>query len=150
MIQFYHCDPAGIVYYPRFFDICMDAKELFYTHIGFPHHVSINRDRVGWPIVRLETDFKSVSRFGDNIEIDVQLWKLGGSSVGLQYRFRGEDGSERLLCRSVVVRMSLDSGKPLAMPDEMRAAFEPYLIDAAASTPGAAAPVVPAGAVPKT
>jgi 4-hydroxybenzoyl-CoA thioesterase len=127
MIQFYHCDPAGIVYYPRFFDICSDVKEEFMMQIGFPHHDTINRLRIGWPIVRLETDFKAVSRYGDQLDIDIQLWRLGASSIGLQYRFRGDDG-ERLLVKSVLVYMSLDSHKPVTMSDEMRAAFAPYLI----------------------
>ena len=127
MIQFYHCDPAGIVYYPRIFDICSDVKEEFLTHIGFAHHRSINHDRIGWPIVRLETDFKAVSRYGDQIEIDIALWRLGATSIGLQYRFRGDDG-ERVLSRSVLVYMSLVTHKPVEMSDAMRAAFEQYLM----------------------
>ncbi len=127
MIQFAHCDPAGIVFYPRFFEICLDVKEEFMEHAGFPHHHSINVDKIGWPIVRLETDFKRPCRYADQIEIDIQLWRLGDASMGLQYRFRGQDG-ERLLVKSVIVRMDLQTSKPVSMPADMRAAFEDYLI----------------------
>lgn len=129
MIQFAHCDPAGIVFYPRFFDICLDVKEEFMEHIGFAHHRSINVDKIGWPIVRLETDFKRVCRYADQIEIDVQLWRLGDASMGLQYRFRGDDG-ERVLVRSVIVRMDLTTHKPVPLTEPMKAAFGAYLIAA--------------------
>lgn len=128
MIQFAHCDPAGIVFYPRFFDICLDVKEEFMEHVGFAHHHSINTLKVGWPIVRLETDFKKPCRYADHIEVDINLWRLGDASMGLQYRFRGDDG-ERLLVRSVIVRMSLETGKPLIMPPEMKAGFGEYLLE---------------------
>ncbi len=127
MIQFAHCDPAGIVFYPRFFDICLDVKEEFMQHVGFPHHHSINVEKIGWPIVRLETDFKRPCRYADQIEIDIQLWRLGEASMGLLYRFRGDDG-ERLLVKSVIVRVDLKSNKPVTMSVPMRAAFGEYLI----------------------
>jgi 4-hydroxybenzoyl-CoA thioesterase len=131
MIQFAHCDPAGIVFYPRFFDICLDVKEEFMEHVGFAHHHSINVEKIGWPIVRLECDFKRPCRYADHIEIDLQLWRLGDASMGLQYRFRGPDG-ERLLVKSVIVRMDLQTQKPIVMTSDMRAAFGAYLIASAA------------------
>ena len=127
MIQFGHCDPAGIVFYPRFFDICLDVKEEFMEHVGFAHYHSINVLKIGWPIVRLETDFKRPSRYADKIEVDINLWRLGDASMGLQYRFRGDDG-ERLLVRSVIVRVDMQSNKPVAMPSDMKTGFGAYLI----------------------
>ena len=126
MIQFHHCDPAGIVFYPQFFYICSESKEEFLGHIGYPMHRMINQERLGWPMVRLETDFKRPSRYGDQIEVDIDLFKLGGSSTGLRYVFRGEDG-QRLVARTVIVLTDLERGKPVPIPDGMRAALQPYL-----------------------
>jgi 4-hydroxybenzoyl-CoA thioesterase len=126
MIQFHHCDPAGIVFYPQFFYILSEAKEEFLGHIGHPMHRMINEQRRGWPMVRLETDFKRPCRYGDRVEIDIELFKLGGSSMGLTYTLRGDEG-ERLVARSIIVLTDLDSGKPVAIPEAMRAALQPYL-----------------------
>ena len=128
MIQFHHCDPAGIVFYPQFFYICSESKEEFLGHIGYPMHRMINQERLGWPMVRLETDFKRPSRYGDQIEVDIDLFKLGGSSIGLRYVFRGDDG-ERLVARTVIVLTDLERGKPVPIPDGMRAALQPYLTE---------------------
>jgi 4-hydroxybenzoyl-CoA thioesterase len=127
MIQFHHCDPAGIVFYPQYFVILSESKEEFLTHIGHPMHRMINQQRRGWPMVRLETDFKRRSRYGDQVEIDIELFKIGGSSLGVQYTLRGDDG-DRLFVRSIIVLTDLDSGQSVPIADDMRAALTPYLI----------------------
>jgi 4-hydroxybenzoyl-CoA thioesterase len=129
MIQFHHCDPAGIVFYPQFFYILSECKEEFLGQIGHPMHRMINEKRMGWPMVKLETDFRRPSRYGDQVDIDIEVFKLGGASLGLKYTLSGEDG-ERLVAKSVIVLTKLDTGKPVPIPEDMRAALEPYLIPA--------------------
>lgn len=129
MIQFFHCDPAGIVFYPQYFYLLSEAKEEFLTHIGHPMHRMINEQRRGWPMVRLETDFKRRSRYGDCIDIDIELFKLGTSSLGLQYTIRGADG-ERLFAKTTIVLTELDSGRAVEIPEDMRTALMPYLAGA--------------------
>ena len=126
MIQFSNCDPAGIVFYPQYFYILSESKEDFLIHIGHPQHHYINTLRKGWPMVRLETDFKLPSRYGDRIDVDIEVFKLGSASLGLEYTIRGDDG-ERLIANSVIVLTHLDTGKPLPIPDDLRAALTPYL-----------------------
>ena len=127
MVQFFHCDPAGIVFYPQYFYILSESKEDFLMHIGHPMHRMINEQRRGWPMVRLETDFKRRSRYGDRIEVDIELFKLGTASLGLQYTIRGEDG-ERLFAKSTIVLTDLDTGQPVPIPHDMRGALAPYLV----------------------
>jgi 4-hydroxybenzoyl-CoA thioesterase len=79
-------------------------------------------------MVRLETDFKRRSRYGDQVEIDIELFKLGGSSLGVQYTVRGEDG-ERLFAKSIIVLTDLDTGQAVQIGDDMRAALAPYLVE---------------------
>ena len=60
--------------------------------------------------------------------MDIELFKLGTSSLGLQYTIRGDDG-ERLVARSIIVLTDLDTGEALAIPDDMRSALAPYLVN---------------------
>lgn len=55
------------------------------------------------------------------------MFRLGATSIGLQYTLRGSDG-ERLVAKTVIVLTHLDTGKPVPINDELRAALEPYLI----------------------
>jgi len=127
MIQFSNCDPFGIVFYPQYFYILSEAKEDFLIHIGHPQHHYINKLRTGWPMVRLETDFKRPTRYGDRIDVEIEVFKLGDSSLGLEYTIRGDDGEERLVTRSTIVLTDLDRGRPVPINDDLRAALAPYV-----------------------
>lgn len=128
MVQFSNCDPFGIVFYPQYFYILSEAKEDFLTHIGHAHHHYINDLHLGWPMVRLETDFKRPSKYGDQIDVDIEVFKLGASSLGLEYTIRGDDGETRLVTRSVIVLTDMQNGRPVPIGDDLRAALAPYLI----------------------
>ena len=87
-VRFADVDHAGIVYYPRFFHYFHLAfEELWRTRIG-PQAYSdiIDRDRIGFPAVRAECDFKSPLKFGDTAEIDVTVPRLGKKSITFRYR----------------------------------------------------------------
>ncbi len=130
-IRFHHCDPAGIVFYPQFFYLLHEAKEDFLAHIGFPQHQMIKRG-FGTPIVDIKTSFLGMCRYGDEITISVIISKLGNSSLGMDYEIHsggqaGEADSLKLRASSVLVYSGLPDGKPLRIPEELRAAMLPYL-----------------------
>jgi 4-hydroxybenzoyl-CoA thioesterase len=97
-VRFADVDHAGIVYYPRFFHYFHVAfEELWRTRIG-PKAYSdiIDNQRIGFPAVRAECDFKAPLRFGDTAEIEVSIPRLGAKSITFRYRiFRSGD---RALC----------------------------------------------------
>jgi len=120
-VRFADVDHAGIMYYPRFFHLFHLAfEELWRTRIG-PRAYSelIDRDRVGFPAVRAECDFKGPLRFGDTAEIDVTVAKLGAKSITFRYRVSRapDDGRERALCaEGTVVCAVVDLARFVAIP----------------------------------
>ncbi len=144
-IRFQHCDPAGIVFYPRFYGLLHEAQEDWLSHMGFAEHDLI-ASGVGVPVVSMKTDFLGMCRFGESVNIDLDLWKLGNSSVGMRYclysidinKYAGkphishekmpESGTHvRLRAQSVVVYSQVPQGKAVRIPDALRAAMTPYL-----------------------
>lgn len=121
-IRFHHCDPAGIVFYPQYLYLLSEAMEDFMAAAGKPQHEQINVLKRGWPIIRLEVDFTRMSRYGDDVSIDVTVAKIGGASLALDYVIRGDDG-DRLRASTVVVHVDLESGRAIPIPDDVRAAF---------------------------
>lgn len=99
-VRFADVDHAGIVYYPRFFHYFHLAfEELWRQRIG-PRAYSelLDRDRIGFPAVRAECDFKGPLRFGDTAEIVVSVSRLGSKSITFRYRVykqADESGHER-------------------------------------------------------
>jgi 4-hydroxybenzoyl-CoA thioesterase len=130
-VRFGDCDPAGIVYFPRFFDFFHQAMETWFpAHLGFGYDDFVRVRKLGFPAVHTEADFERPSRFGERIEIHQRVKKLGRSSIEFAYEVHGPDG-RRATGRSVCVVMNLDErspehGKAVAMPAELRARIEAF------------------------
>lgn len=92
-VRFADVDHAGIVYYPRFFHYFhMAFEELFRQRMGPRAYVELlDRDRIGFPAVHAEADYRAPLRFGDTADIAVSVARLGESSITFRYRVaRGE------------------------------------------------------------
>ena len=127
LVQFSNCDPFGIVFYPQYFYICSEAKEDFLIHIGFPQHHFINDLKLGWPMARLETDFIAPTRYGEMINVNISIEKIGRSSLTLTYVITGPEGDERMRAKTVIVLTDLNSKRPAPIPDDLRGALEIYV-----------------------
>jgi len=125
-IRFSHSDPAGIVYYPNYFDMMNGVVEdWFGQELRLDFVGLIMGRRHGMPIVHAECDFKVPSRFGDRLAFTLLVAKLGRAS--LAYRIVGHaNGTLRLEARIVTVMIALDTGASVAIPDELRRPIEDY------------------------
>jgi 4-hydroxybenzoyl-CoA thioesterase len=132
LVRFHHCDPAGIVFYPQFFYLLHEVQEDFLAHIGFPEHRLI-AGGTGVPIVDLKTEFLGMCRNGDQLTMTLELTRIGGSSMGMQYEIHGqpaapgEAGAVKLRAHGVVVYSEVPHGKAVRIPDALRSALLPYL-----------------------
>ena len=124
-IRFSDCDPAGIVFYPQYFVMFNGLLEDWVDGplgIGFADLVS--RRRIGLPTVRLEADFRAVSRFGDDVVLSLEVERLGGKSLTLALRCCGAgDGEVRMAMRQVVVTTSLETHAAIEVPADLRTAI---------------------------
>jgi 4-hydroxybenzoyl-CoA thioesterase len=123
-IEFNHCDPAGIVFYPRYFEMTNSICENFFREVvGCSYHAMM-ADGIGVPTVRIETEFRAPSRLGDVLDWLLVVEKLGGSSVTL--RLLARCGSEdRVTSRLVLVWLSPD-GRPARWPERIRAVLSAH------------------------
>ncbi len=127
-VRFADCDPAGIVFYPQYLVMLNDLVEQWFEDgLGLRYEQIIGERRLGLPTVRLEADFTAVSRHGDRLTLSLSLLHLGRSSLHAAARFSGEDGVLRMKTRSVLVCTSLDTHRPVALPDDLRAAMRPFV-----------------------
>lgn len=122
-VLFKYCDPAGIVFYPRYFEMINDATEAFFDQaLACPWEVLHQTANI--PTVEITTRFTAPSRHGDDLVILVQVTNLGRSSLSLQ--FTATCGEEtRFTAASTLVRID-KSGRPEPWPDDLRAALTSY------------------------
>jgi len=125
-IRFSHCDPAGIVYFPHYFDMFNGVIEDWYTYeLGYNYAELITGSRYGFPFVHIECDFKIPSRMGDVIDMTLLVERVGRSSLGIAIVCH-KARLERLRARMVTAMMSLEAGKPVPLPQNLREKIETY------------------------
>ena len=120
-IEFNHCDPAGIVFYPRYFEMTNSVCENFFREVvGYSYHAMM-ADGIGVPTARVETDFRAPSRLGEVLDWVLVVERVGGSSVTIRQEARC-GGALRVVARLVLVWLSPE-GRPARWPDRVRAAL---------------------------
>jgi 4-hydroxybenzoyl-CoA thioesterase len=125
-IRFSHCDAAGIVYFPHYFDMFNGLIEDWYgQELGQDYAALITGSQYASPFVHIECDFKIPSRMGDVIELTLLVERIGRSSLGLAIVCH-RDGIERLRARMVTAMMSVATRKPVPLPQTLRDAIEAY------------------------
>lgn len=140
------CDPAGIVYFPRFFERFHDAMERWFeASLGVPYDALITVRKLGLPSVHTEADFRAPCRFGEALVVELRVPRLGRSSIELGYRVVAEGEAEpRLRGRTVCALMDLDPARAtharaVPWPDDLRARIESFGVGAdGAGGPGPA------------
>ena len=128
-IRFSHCDPAGQVYFPRFFDLLHDAMEDWFTN-GLNERFAdfLMEQKLGTPTVGTQCDFLSPARFGDVLTIEVSILRLGNSSIELLFNASiGERACFR--CRHTICIFSKDTVKAVPIPDSLRARMQEYVAE---------------------
>ena len=129
-VLFNHCDPAGIVFYPRYFEMLNGLVEAWFEealNCSFAE-MHLNR-KTGVPTVHLEVDFRRPSRLGEELIFEIGVEKLGGSSADCAFKVTGRaDGSLRFEGRLTLVYFSMKTGKALRWPDDLAQALEQFII----------------------
>ena len=95
-VRFAHVDPAGIVFYPRYFEMLNGAVEDWFASMGFDFRHLHQTLGLGAPTVRLEVDFKAPSRLGDALDFTLSVDRASARSCTLRVRMRC--GSRRWWC----------------------------------------------------
>lgn len=86
-IRWGDCDPAGIIFYPRYFEIFDNA-----TAALFERALAITKFQMfktlpftGWPLVHTHARFLKPTRFGDDVVVESSI-SFGRSSFEVKHR----------------------------------------------------------------
>lgn len=86
-IEWGDCDPAGIVYFPRYFAYFDDSTAALFEAAGLRKREIMRQfDIVGIPVVDVQAKFYIPSWFGDDVEIETSIRKWGRSSFEVCHR----------------------------------------------------------------
>jgi len=120
-VMFKHCDPAGIVFYPRYFEMINDVVEAFFeAELDWPFKEMHKTN--GIPTAAISTQFKAPSRLGDVLSISMDINKTGRSSMEVSIRAECE-AELRFETTSTLVCINLE-GRPTAWPENVRSSIK--------------------------
>lgn len=128
-IEWGQCDPAGIVFAPRYMDMFAESSVLLFEAAGLPKKRDMLREMgvAGFPLVDLSARFLKPASYGDVVTIEADAPVFGNSSFTIAHRIRLDDalcveGTEK---RVWTIREMDGSGplKAARVPDEVRARF---------------------------
>jgi 4-hydroxybenzoyl-CoA thioesterase len=128
-IEWGDCDPAGIVYYPRYFEIFdSSTTALFERALGMTkYHFSKAYNFLGYPMIDTRARFLMPTRYGDDVQVETSI-EFGTSSFNVQHRLRkdGDLAVEGFETRVWVVQHPDDPTrmKSQPIPREVIAKFE--------------------------
>jgi 4-hydroxybenzoyl-CoA thioesterase len=127
-VRFKDCDAAGIVFFPRYFEMLNDlVEDWFREALDWPFDAMHGAAHTGVPTVDLNSRFVAPSRLGEVLTAELRLARLGGSSFTLQVRFLGADGGPRVEMEQRLVCVDTARMAPTPLPERVRAAMSAYL-----------------------
>ena len=119
-IEWGDCDPAGIVFYPRYFAMFdTSTTALFERALGTTKVQFLKTyDFFGYPMVDTRARFVSPTRFGDDVVIETKVTELKRSSFSVQHLLTKGDtlAVEAFETRVWVGRDPSDPGKMKSQP----------------------------------
>lgn len=118
-IRFADCDPAGIAYYPRCFELCDGVVEDWCEAVLVPRRVLHLEMGLALPTVDLQATFTTPCRLGEWLEIVLAVHAIGRTSVQLSVEASCA-GKPRFAVRYVQVLMSMAEARAVAWPEEWR------------------------------
>jgi len=126
-IRFADVDPAGIVFYPRYFEMINEVVEDWFAGPLQTSFAELTlRRRYGMPLAHIDVDFVSPSSLDEEICFSLGVERVGRSSVRLRIEAR-HNNELRLSARLALVHVDLATHKSAALPPDLRAAMESHL-----------------------
>jgi acyl-CoA thioesterase FadM len=115
-VSFADTDCSGWIHFPKIFRHVEEAEHAWLAVQGIP---IISREEGGWPRVHVSCDFKKPLRFGDKIEVQLGIERIGAASVHWVFEVL-KDGEVCAHGKMTTVRVDHE-GKPLVIDEETRA-----------------------------
>lgn len=129
-VRFGDCDPAGIVFYPRYFEMFNNLVEDWCAQALGASFRELHLERgLGLPTVHVETSFVAPSELGELLRAELRVLKIGGASVTLQVRLAGPAGEDRVRASLVLALMNLKERRAVPIPEPLRARIAAFYVN---------------------
>ena len=86
-IEWGDCDPADIVFYPRYFAFFDASTGRLFEAMGYSlRHIRDELGDAGFPMVDTRSQFFKPSKYGDTVIIKSEITQVGRASFGIRHQ----------------------------------------------------------------
>ncbi len=136
-IRFGDTDPAGIVFYPRYFEMFVELIEDFFEQaLEMPFdrlHLDLG---LAIPLAEAQATFLRPSRLGETLTFSLTVHHFGRTSFTTDIAAH-RDQEQRLRARLVMVFLSMADARPTEPPPDLAARIKALLVDQPPASPAA-------------
>ena len=124
-VDFPMVDMAGIVYYPRIYDLAHRFFEESWELIcGISYPEIMSEMKLGFPVVDVKSTFHSPIKYGDSVTAKISITHVGNSSCKWSYQFYNQDNLLLWTSEQVTVCVNLEKMDSVSIPKNLRNGLE--------------------------
>jgi acyl-CoA thioesterase FadM len=123
VIRLPHTDAAGVLFYPRIFEIEEELFERWLELGGFSVRAMLDGRLAPTPIVHCQADYRRPVRVGDRLAVRLSAIEIGRSGYTIQWSFLLE-GELVMSARVKRVAIDVEAGESVDLPEAFRAWLE--------------------------
>jgi acyl-CoA thioester hydrolase len=124
-VRFRDCDPLGHVNNAVYLTYLEQARFNHWRSLWGFGTPQLPRGMPGVILARVECEYKRPATYGETLEIRMTVGEIGRSSFRYEYEIVDGEGRTVLVAKTVQVMYDYTAGKPVPIPDDIRALLAP-------------------------
>ena len=121
-IYYEDTDAGGVVYHARYLHFFERARTEYLRTLDFSQQMLLNERNVAFVVKTMTIDYRLPARLDDWLVVETKISEVQGAAILFTQQLKRD---ELILCTATVKVASVDLSKmkPVALPDEVKAAF---------------------------
>ncbi len=124
-INFYDCDPAGILFYAKIYELCHSVYEEMIQSFNLKENYWANDDYVV-PIIHSEATYHKPLVYNSFATIELSVESISSSAFKLSYTCKNENGDLCVKVKTTHVFVDKKSWKKKSIKEDVRAGLMQY------------------------
>ena len=125
-INFYDCDPAGILFFARIYEICHSAYEEMIQSFNLREDYWTNENFVV-PILKSEASYHKPIKYGKMITVEIVVGNLRDSSFELNYEIKNDKYEVCTKVKTVHIFVDKNKWKKTEIVEGVKEGLQKYI-----------------------
>ena len=125
-VRYGETDQMGVVHHANYLLYMEEARTIWMSELGCPYG-ELEKRGIGLPVRRTELRYRSAALYEDELEVEVDIGRMGAASVDFVYTIRRVADGEVCVTGHVdlaCVELTAHPRRPRVLPDELRSLLE--------------------------